>query len=360
MINVYLKKHVFYLLAIVLFAFVINLGTAFDNVMMRMKQPLFQQVLVATVAMLYLYLYIVQKIYHYFFFRMAWFIGLKPLLKAGIFVIAAAGLISLIHVHILNLLLAQRNHGTVFTFDYFTTDFWFFFLPLLSYVIILYLKPNRLLFRLPARKTEEMSNGHAPQAQELLQQIVEPIEMDQEDELLKIWRISRVKSFVFDYFRKFSKEERWHLEQDIPLWKVVILEKSELIMFGYFINGEKWALHHVDDKILSNPWLVKVSQNCYINMLYVVDGLCRRSMLKMDLKMGNRVSKEVNMELVILHEEIRAILLSTTNSDKLDQLLIVTRRMKVNYKNFWESTFLEQLDENRLMDPVGSINRKNN
>lgn len=360
MINLCLKKHIFYLLAIVIFAFVINLGTAFHDIAARLSQPLFQQIWVATVLMLYFYVYTIQKFYHHLFFRMAWFIGLKPQWRAGIFVIAAAGLISLIHVYILNVLLAQRNHGTVFTFDYFTTDFWFFFLPLLSYVIILYLKPNRLLFKLPATNTEEISNGDASQAQEVQHQIIQPKRINPEDELLKIWRISRVKSFVFDYFRKFSKEERWHLEQEIPLWKVVVLEKSEWIMFGYFINGEKWALHHVDDQILSNPWLVKVSQNCYVNMLYVVDGLCRRSMLKVDLKTGNRVSKEVNMELVILHEEIRAILLSTTNSDKLDKLLIVTRRMKVNYKNFWESTFLDQLDENRLRDPVGSIHHTNN
>ncbi|MGJ1322860.1 hypothetical protein ACR780_09235 [Sphingobacterium faecium] len=178
MINVYLKKHVFYLFGIVLFAFVINLGTAFNDVMIRMKQPLFQQVLVATVVMLYLYLYSIQQIYHYLFFDAAWFIRLKPVVKGGLFVIVSVGLIALIHVSILNFLLAQRNHGSVLTFDYFTTDFWFFFVPLLSYAIILYLKPNRLLFRLPARKTEEMSNGHASQAQELLQQIIEPIEMD--------------------------------------------------------------------------------------------------------------------------------------------------------------------------------------
>ncbi|UZJ63270.1 hypothetical protein OKW96_12155 [Sphingobacterium sp. KU25419] len=136
--------------------------------MIRIKQPLFQQVLVATVVMLYLYLYGIQKIYHYLFLDEAWFIGLKPVGQAGVFVIASATLITLIHVSILNFLLAQRNHGTVLTFDYFTTDFWFFFLPLLSYVIVLYLKPHLLLFKIPEINTDEMSvdNGHIAQEQQ--------------------------------------------------------------------------------------------------------------------------------------------------------------------------------------------------
>ncbi|MNY33694.1 hypothetical protein D3C86_1679820 [compost metagenome] len=150
------------------------------------------------------------------------------------------------------------------------------------------------------------------------------------------------------------------MEDQIPLWKVVILEKSELITFGYFINGEKWGLDHMDDSILSNPWLVKISQNCYVNMLYVIEGLGRHSQLKINLKKHDLVPKEVSLEFVMLHEEIRKILETKTSSDKLDNLLILTRRMKVNYKNFWESSFLHQLDENRLFDRVGSISSKRN
>ena len=358
MINVYLRKHVFYLLGIVLFAFVINLGTAFNDVMIRMKQPLFQQVLVATVVMLYLYLFCIQKIYHYLFFDAAWFIKLNPVVKGGLFVIVSVGLITLIHVSILNFLLAQRNHGSVLTFDYFTTDFWFFFVPLLSYVIVLYLKPHALLFKLPEINTDEMSVDNDHVDREMQQSIITPLEINREDELLNIWRMSRVKSFVFDYFQKFSEKEKAHLEDHIPLWKVVMLEKSEMVTFGYFINGEKWGLDHMDDSILSNPWLVKISQNCYVNMLYVIEGLSRRSQLKMKLKKENGLSKEVNFELVVLEEEIRKIMEKTTESDRLEKLLMITRRMKVNYKKFWDKEALSVLDENKLMASVGTIHGK--
>ncbi|MEN5232874.1 hypothetical protein [Sphingobacterium faecium] len=358
MINVCLRKHGFYLLGIVLFAFVINLGTAFNDVMIRMKQPLFQQVLVATVVMLYLYLYSIQKIYHYLFFDAAWFISLNPVVKGGLFVIVSAGLITLIHISILNFLLAQRNHGSILTFDYFITDFWFFFVPLLSYVIVLYLKPYTLLFKLPEINTDEISVDNDPVDQEIQQSIITPLEINQKDELINIWRMSRVKSFVFDYFQKFSEKEKAHLDDQIPLWKVVMLEKSEMVTFGYFINGEKWGLDHMDDSILSNPWLVKISQNCYVNMLYVIEGLSRRSQLKMKLKKENALSKEVTFELVMLHEEIRKIMEKTTGSDRLEKLLMITRRMKVNYKKFWDKEALSVLDENKLMANVGTIHGK--
>ncbi|UZJ63271.1 hypothetical protein OKW96_12160 [Sphingobacterium sp. KU25419] len=128
--------------------------------------------------------------------------------------------------------------------------------------------------------------------------------------------MSRVKSFVFDYFQKFPENEKAHLEERIPLWKVVMLEKSEMITFGYFINGEKWGFDHIDDSILNNPWLVKISQNCYVNMLYVIEGLTRHSQLKMKLKKENQGLKEVNFELVVLHEDIRKIL--ERRQDRID------------------------------------------
>ena len=114
----------------------------------------------------------------------------------------------------------------------------------------------------------------------------------------------------------------------------------------------------MDDSILSNPWLVKISQNCYVNMLYVIEGLSRRSQLKMELKKENALSKEFNFELVMLQEEIRKIMEKTTESDRLEKLLMITRRMKVNYKKFWDKEALSVLDENKLKASVGTIHGK--
>lgn len=357
MVNVDLKKHAFYLIGIILFALVINLSSAYDDIIVRLKEPLFQQVFIATMILLYVYLYIIQKIYHDLFYSNSWILRINTVLRGPIFVLLSVGSILVIHVNILNLLLGQRNYGNVFSHGYFKEDFWFLCIPLLCYVIYIYRKPNMLLFSVP-----KITGVQIAKEEESLDVEIDVVNhlfsIDKDDPLLVLWRNSRVVNFVFEYFQQLIKQRRWDLDNDIPLWNVVILEKTEFITFGYFVNGEKWGFQQFDDAILSNPWLVKISQNCYINMLYVVDDLYRRRMVKVDLKDRDTMAKEVNCELVMLNEEIRSILETHTDANKLDTLLILTRRMKVNYKNFWNSTSLQELDESRLGDIVGSIHIK--
>ena len=127
----------------------INLGTALDDVLLRIKKPLFQQIFIATIAMLYFYLYFIQKLYYYFFLKGRLYDQLNQTRRSVLFVVCSVGTVIVVHISILNLLLAQRNQGTVFLHGYFKGDFWFFAIPLITYVIFLCYKPNALLLLLP-------------------------------------------------------------------------------------------------------------------------------------------------------------------------------------------------------------------
>lgn len=353
MINVYLKKYVFYLIGIVLFSLMINLGTAWDDISLRMKKPLFQQVLIATIILLHFYLYFVQKLAYKLIDTCSWYAQLGQA-KLPIFVMLCAGPVLLIHLLILNFLLAQRNHGSLFDWDYFQTDFWFFLIPLLCYVIFLYFKPQVLLFRVPKKKKILLHKRE--DRSETATSEIEITTIDQEDKNLKLWRETKVKKFIFDYYQGIFENLQWHLRDNIPLWKVVFFEKIGAVTFGYFANGEKWALLNFDDAILNNPWVLKINQNCFINMLYVREKPDCRNMLKVNQKIGEVCNKMNRVEIVALYEPVRAVLDAVIDPEKLDLLLQISRRMKdKNYTNFWKDTHLQLLDGSRLEDCVGRI-----
>lgn len=354
MVNVYVKKYVFYLIGIILFSLLINLGTAWDDVMARMLKPLFRQVLIATIILLHCYLYFIQKLSFRLLNTCPWFAQLADHRKFRSFVFLNAFPVLFIHLLILNFLLLQRNHGSLFRSDYFHTDFWFFFIPLICYTTFLYFKPQEFLFR--ASKKKEVN---LPEQEDQLQSASSQIETSknqQKDRYLELWKETKVKKFLLDHYSENYKNQQWLLNEDIPLWKLVLFEKTATVMFGYFANGEKWALLNFDDTILNNPWVIKINQSTYVNMLYVLEKTDYRVILKINEQVSERPKKEIRVEVVTLYEQVQRRLEAVIDCEKMDFLLQISRRMKYkNYNNFWEDTYLQQLDESRLEDRVGSI-----
>jgi len=350
MINVYLRKYVFYLIGILIFSLVVNLGTAVDDIWLRMKKPLFQQVFIATVALFHCYLYFIQRISYRIRYKCPWYKTLNKGTKFPVFILLCSGPVLLINVLILNFLLAQRNHGSIFNWDYFQTDFWFFFIPLTCYVISLYFKPKVFLFRVPAANKvgysrQENSSTTAPSE-------IGINAIDQESWSLKLWEESRVIKFVFEYYQIRLQKQEWNIEGNIPLWKIVFFEKTATITFAYFVNGEKWGLHHFNSAILDNPWVVKINQSSYVNMLYVPD----KSDYRVVLKVSDDKKKENRVEIVRLYATIRTALNAVNDPGKIDLMLVISRRMKdKNYANFWKDDFQKQLNVRDLEEGVGSI-----
>lgn len=354
MMNKTLQKHVFYLIGIVLFALMINLGSAFDDLISRLNKPLFQRVVLATMVLVYAYIFLVQQIYAYLFFKSCRFVKLTGFLKGIIFIILCLGIVLSIHLLLLDILLTQRDQGTFFTLDYFKNDFLLFFIPVLFYLIFLFLKPDFvLLLRFAGIGGLTIPNEEEPPSEDDLSTDAEISEIDQEDRYLALWKETRMKKFLFEYYFENFKRP---LRGDIPLWTVVFFEKTATVTFGYFVNGEKWALLNFDDTILNNPWVIKINQNSYINMLYVLEKPDYRVLLKENQQIDEVPKKANRIEVVALYEQVRMGLEVVTDSQKLDLLLQISRRMKdKNYTNFWKEAYLQQLDESKLEDRIETI-----
>lgn len=346
-----LQKHVFYLIGIILFALMINLGSAFDDVVSRLNKPLFQRIFLATIVLLYAYIFLIHQLYAFLFFKSSRFVKLTGLLKGTIFIILSLGMVISIHLLLMDILLTQRNQGTFFTLDYFKNDFLFFFIPVLVYMIFLLLKPEVVLFKFAKIDSLKIPNEERHFPKDHISS-----EIDQQDRYLALWKETRLKKFLFDYYYEIFKNQHRHLRDDIPLWKVVFFEKTATVTFGYFVNGEKWALLNFDDNILNNPWVIKINQNSYINMLYVLEKSDYRVLLKANQQMDETPKKVNRTEIVALYGQVRMGLEDVIDSEKLDLLLQISRRMKdKNYTNFWKETRLQQLDESKLEDRIGKI-----
>lgn len=351
-----LQKHVFYLIGIVLFALMINLGSVFDDLMSRLNKPLFQRVILATIVLLYAYIFLIQQIYAYLFYKNSPFLKLTGFLKGTIFIMLSVGMVLSIHLLLLDILLTQRNQGTFFTLDYFKNDFLLLFIPVLLYAIFVFLKPEVVLFKFPKidglttlNEEEQSTEGHVSSEKE--QRAI-----DHEEELLALWRETKMQKFLFDYFQLLSAKEVWNLDGDIPFWKMVIIEKTAHVHFGYFLNGEKWALQSIDHTIFNNPWLVKISQNIFINMLYVLKAPDDRDLVVINREQTDEELSERSIEIITLHKKIRTALEAAVDPGRLDVLLKLSRRMKdKNYNKFWKEINIEKLDESALRALIGRI-----
>lgn len=354
MINVYLRKYVFYLIGILIFSLVVNLGTALDDIWLRMKKPMFQQVLIATIALFHCYLYFIQRMSYRLLYICPWYKTLHTGAKFPVFILLCSGPVLLIHVLILNFLLAQRNHGSIFNWEYFQTDFWFFFIPLTCYVISVYYSPQVFLFRVPNEKKVQLSQQENSSTTAAVEIGINAI--DQESWSLKLWEESRVIKFVFEYYQIRLQKQEWNIEGNIPLWKIVFFQKTATITFAYFVNGEKWGLHHFNNTILDNPWVVKINQSSYVNMLYVPDKSDYRIVLKVSQKNVDGTTKENRVEIVRLYATIRTALDLITDPEKLDLILMISRRMKdKHYAHFWKNDHQQQLHISDLEEGVGRI-----
>lgn len=346
--------HLTYLVVIILFSFVINLGSTFDDIMMRIRKPLFLQIFLSTIPLLYFYVFYMQKVYQYLFFKSEWFSKLHRDVKDIIFILSTAGIILLIHLHILNLFLAVRGQESLCAVGYFRAAFWYFFPPLLCYAIALLYLPNKLLFWPVESEETELLDTAVPLHMQP-HKVVKMNDITLASHLLNVWRFSKVLKFICDYFLLLSSKKKMTLKDSIPLWKIVVLEKTEKVTFGYFINGEKWSFLEFNDRILTNPWLVKVSQHCYVNMLYVSEILNRKLRDKKHVDKDTSKDAKMNDDQVVLNSKVRELLDPLMDLEKLDLLLFLTRRMKHNFKEFWKRENMDALDERLLEDTVGSI-----
>lgn len=176
--------------------------------------------------------------------------------------------------------------------------------------------------------------------------------IDKNHKDLKSWQESRKREFLFAYFDMLLKSVDWRLKNELPLWKVVAFEKKERVAIAYFANGEKWIIHDFDDVILLNLWLVKINQNCYVNMLYAAQELGSVRVPAVGVKSGEKAKRS---ECILLRVEIKEKLLKVIDADKLHSLLQISRRMKSNYVVFRTEAHQQQLDESRLGDTFVKI-----
>ncbi|UIR54648.1 hypothetical protein LZQ00_10210 [Sphingobacterium sp. SRCM116780] len=298
-------KYTLYFIAVLAVSLLINLGSAIDDPFPRLIKPLFKWMCLGTSLLLVMYILWINFMNHLRYSNV-WYCKQKKDLKMTIFLLVTIIPICSIHLFMLSLLLGQRS-TTVFTWLYFKGDFWFFIVPVCVYVILVYLKPDKALLWLYDPK----------------------MLMDKNRKLYELWLEKRNIFVLRSYLYAIHPNEYLVFELNIPLWKAVLFEKTEICTFAVFANGEKWMIK--DEHILINPWVVKIGRSVYANMLYFEQEVGAKDILQMDRDAKNRI-------------------VSIMAAHKLDMLLLLTRRMKANFKSFWEIDHLLQMDENRLYD----------
>ncbi|MDH5825880.1 hypothetical protein [Sphingobacterium faecium] len=394
MIKNELVKRIYSLAGIILFALLINLGSAWDDLIDRLEKPMFVKMVIGTIGLLYAYLFLVQGIYKQLNKADSWYGKQKEYIKMLIFVLLSTAVVVFIHLFVVDFLLAQRNHQSVFTEHYFNSDFWFFFIPSLLYIITLYYKPQIRLFHISKAPVLLQTSVAEPLEEEVMEkQAVAEVSVEEEDvfdkpiaadlkveeafiagdlgekltkselhpsidenhELLKLWRASGDVEYLFDYFQMLLNDEKWHLEGQIPLWKAVVFERTKIITYAYFANGEKWVLHDIDNAVFDNPWVIKISNNYHLNMLYAT---LERKKLMLKKAHGNKLKspkKLQKVDVLILHGNVVNVLLEVMKVNQLNYMLIISRRMFDNYENFCRLAELKKLDVEQLGDDFGRI-----
>ncbi|WP_021191024.1 hypothetical protein [Sphingobacterium sp. IITKGP-BTPF85] len=134
------------MLGIIIFAFLINLGSALPEPMYRLKKPVMVLTILFTIPLTFLYLYYISWV-QYRLFTFSKGTKKRPLWSTlPLFLFMTAGLVWGFHMLLLYTVVVGRSTASLFSKAYFAADFWFFIIPLLLYCLYLFFEPERTLF----------------------------------------------------------------------------------------------------------------------------------------------------------------------------------------------------------------------
>lgn len=355
-----------YFIAICCYALLINLGSAWPDVMQRVERdPMMVETILITVPLLFFYLgyiaFVVPKLHD--FLKHVW--PGNKFLQFPVFILCTATPVWLSHLVVLYFTFTAMSYKSLLSAAYYNADFWFFILPLLGYCSYLFFFPRHALFvskdigqlerknlaleqhydelfrlnKQLASTRERLVvelNGVVSANRTLLQEI-DMLE-SKESELLEVWKSGRSVPVLLGYYEKNYLTEQTEFHQHFSVYHVLLVHIYAGVCFVFLVNGSQLIIaKERAEKLLSNPWLVKISQEVFINMLFY-----KQELMALPSKSRN--------SLVQLNSPYREQLLAIYTVDKVDNWLVLTRRLKDNFIGFWGTERLQQMDESRLRD----------
>lgn len=394
-----------YTIGVIIFAFLINLGSALPDPIYRLKKPVMVLTILFTIPLTFVYLYYISWVqYRLFPFfkgtnkRPAW-------VTQPFFLFMTAGMVWCFHMLLLYTVVVGRSTASLFSKAYFAADFWFFIVPLLLYCLYLSFRPHGALFSFGKAKLLQEENQSLQKVNHKLNDLKEHLmtentdllvrkqavksqyhnmiaTIDEHDRAAQQLRIeNKALSDEVEQLREKTEkledqvmEQPLQLERDeLPLlWleersievllqyicernfgnnplpdhtrfvlELVIIERVKTVYFGIYANGSKWLLpNEAVETLLNNPWIVKLSNKAFVNMLY-----CKKNMLT-----GTRGSKIKRVELIGF---FRARMDENLNTKRIDELL-KSERLRSNFEKFWEYDRLLKMDASRLYNTFRS------
>lgn len=178
---------------------------------------------------------------------------------------------------------------------YWTAEFMFFLLPVMSYAVVVYFYPQYKLFKGELGEENGISD-------------------------LQKWEYSRNTAFLRMHLRrKYPQEPSFLKNSAVMLLYVVFVEKVDRYDLAYLLTGEKIIIdpdRGVLEECEAKNWIVKISETVQVNMLYVDWPIKNFRKLRLEEEVWYRFRNE-GIEL-----------------DKLKELIDVGRRMEDNVKKF--------------------------
>ncbi|AIM37960.1 hypothetical protein KO02_15625 [Sphingobacterium sp. ML3W] len=401
------SKHVWYATGVVFYALLINLGSAWDNLMPRVERPIIWLTILLTMPLLVLYLYYIARVMHAFNFGSR-FQQLPTTVKLILFLLATVFVIWVFHLILLYTVIVGRTSTSLFSMAYFKADFWFFIIPIFLYCIYLFFHPKLSLFsfgeekrlleenqllkvnnsslvnvnrKLVDIKTELLSQNRAlSSSKEELKKCNENLSVEMKEKghlskqlLIEKEALTHVVALLSDRVKLLEEGMVISEEKSLPiLWiesrkvhvllnyiyernlhrvssteilkfvfELMIMERVENAYFAIYADGSKWLLPTVvANQLMENPWMVKISKDAFVNMLY-----CEKN-----LKPGVHGSGKKDVVMVAF---FRAIIDDKLGNERMTKLL-KTGRLKERYDNFWEYDNLLKMDVARLYDTFHS------
>ena len=355
-----------YFIAVCCYALLINLGSAWPDVMRRIERdPMMVETILITIPLLFFYLgyiaFVAPKLRK---FLMHLWPGNK-FLQFLVFILCAATPVWLSHLVVLYFTFTAMSYKSLLSAAYYNADFWFFILPLLGYCSYLFFVPKHALFVWKdighlKRKNLELEQHHdellrvnrqLTSAREQLvvelnglvsvnKTLLQEIDMleSKESELLEVWKSGRSVPVLLGYYEKNYLTEQVEFNHHFSVYHVLLVHLYAGLCFVFLLNGSQLIIaKELAGRLLSNPWLVKISQEVFVNMLFYKQE-------PVALPSKNRNS------MVQLNSPYREQLLAIYTADKVDSWLVLTRRLKDNFIGFWDTDRLQQMDESRLRD----------
>lgn len=394
-----------YVLGIIIFAFLINLGSALPEPMYRLKKPVMVLTILFTIPLTFLYLYYISWV-QYRLFTFSKGTKKRPLWSTlPLFLFMTAGLVWGFHMLLLYTVVVGRSTASLFSKAYFAADFWFFIIPLLLYCLYLFFEPERTLFSFGKLEQLQKENHSLQSVNHNLIDLKEQLITENTDLLV---RKQAVKSQYYklianihehdqaaQQLRIENKELSFEVEQlrektekledqvtemplhsgrdELPLlwleersvdvllqyicernfWKnplpdhtrfvleLIIIERVETVYFGIYANGKKWLLPNEAVEALLNNPWI-VKLN---NKAFVNMLYCKKNMLP--------VIKGSKIKRVELISFFRTQLDENLDTKHIDELL-ETERLRPNFEKFWEYDRLLKMDASRLYDTFRS------